>query len=90
MLIAPALLLLMFPVVVSRLRILVVPAFVVRILFSLIMPAMRLCVLSATIVRAARTVTLTECRCDEQQKSKNQRGKWSQPHDVPSFTSLRN
>lgn len=74
----------MFPVLVSRLRILVVTTFVVRILFSLVMPTMRFCVRSATVVRAARTVTLTERRCDEKQKCNKQRGKRSQPHDVPS------
>jgi hypothetical protein len=64
-------LLLVFSIVVSRFRILVVPAFVVRILFSLVMPTVRCCVLPAAIVRAGRTVTLTEHRCDEEQKCDN-------------------
>jgi hypothetical protein len=64
-------LLFVFPVVVSRFRILVVPAPVVRILFSLVMPTVRCCVLPATIVRAGRIVTLTERRRDEEQKCDN-------------------
>jgi hypothetical protein len=39
---------------------------------SKFVPTMRFCVLSTTVVRAARTVTLTERRCDEQQKCKKQ------------------
>ena len=45
-------LLFVFPIVVCRLRILVVPASVVRILLSLVMPTARCCVLPAAIVRA--------------------------------------
>jgi hypothetical protein len=84
-------LLFVFSVVVSRFRILVVPASMVRILFSLVMPTVRCCVLPATIVRAGRTVTLTERRRDEKQKCNDYGRKRSQSHDVPSsiITQIR-
>lgn len=79
----------MFSVLVSRLRILVVPASMVRILFSLVMPAMRFCMPSATIVRTTRTVMLSEDWFDEKQKCDNQPRERSQSHNVSSSVSLK-